>query len=381
MRVAADVGGTFTDILLQRPDGAVRVPQGALDPTRVRPRRRRRDTELLDRARATAAATAPLEEVVHGTTVATNAVLERRGGKTALVTTKGFRDVLELRRVRMPHLYDLFWTKPPPLVERSLRFEVDERMSAEGEVLSALDDDEVREIAARLRELAVESVAVCLLHAHRHPAARARGRRDPARRARRACPCRSRARSSASSRSTSARRPRVVNAYVRPLMEAYIDDIRAGLDVLGIDAPLTIMQSSGGVMTADAASARPVFALESGPAAGVVAALALAQGIGHRERDRLRHGRHDGEGVADRGRPHLAQPRVRGRRFALGRQPAASRKRRADPDPDDRHRRGRRGRGQHRLAGRVRAGCTSGRAARARSPGLRATDAAAPSRP
>src|SRR6185437_2886143 len=98
------------------------------------------------------------------------AVLERRGAKTALVTTKGFRDVLELRRVRMPHLYDLFWTKPAPLVERYLRLEVDERLSARGEVLRALADDDVHALARRLRELEVESVAVCLLHAHRNPA-------------------------------------------------------------------------------------------------------------------------------------------------------------------------------------------------------------------
>ncbi len=112
---------------------------------------------------------ASITEVVHGTTVATNAVLERRGARTAVVTTAGFRDVLELRRMRMPHLYDYFWTKPPSLVPRRLRFEIAERMAADGTVLLALDDADARRVASRLREAKVEAVAVCLLHAHLHP--------------------------------------------------------------------------------------------------------------------------------------------------------------------------------------------------------------------
>ena len=169
MRVAADVGGTFTDILLRLPDGGLAFHKVLSTPPEYDRAVVDGVRELLERGDGAPDAAASLEEVVHGTTVATNAVLERRGVKTALVTTKGFRDVLELRRVRMPHLYDPFWTKPQPLVERSLRFEVDERMSADGEVLHALHPDEVREVARRLRELDVESVAVCLLHAHRHP--------------------------------------------------------------------------------------------------------------------------------------------------------------------------------------------------------------------
>ena len=163
-----------------------------------------------------------VEEVVHGTTVATNAVLERRGARTALVTTKGFRDVLELRRVRMPHLYDLFWSKPPPLVERDLRLEVDERMSAGGEVLRPLDDDEVRRLAARLRELDVESVAVCLLHAHRAPAHEQRVGEILARGAPRAARL-ALERDPARAAGIRAEAATVVNAYVRPLMERYIE--------------------------------------------------------------------------------------------------------------------------------------------------------------
>ena len=158
-RVGADVGGTFTDVVVSD-GGAPDVHEGALDAARLRPGGGRRGASSLGGA----------DEVVHGTTVATNAVLERRGARTALVTTEGFRDVLELRRMRMPHLYDYFWTKPPSLVARRLRFEVAERMLADGTVRTPLDEDEARAVAARLRDAGVESVAVCLLHAHLHPA-------------------------------------------------------------------------------------------------------------------------------------------------------------------------------------------------------------------
>ena len=111
-----------------------------------------------------------MTDVVHGTTVATNAVLERRGAVTALVTTAGFRDVLELRRLRIPHMYDPFWRKPEPLVPRRRRYEVNERVTADGTVLRPLDADEARAVAARLAADGVESVAVCLLHSYRFPA-------------------------------------------------------------------------------------------------------------------------------------------------------------------------------------------------------------------
>src|SRR5439155_16942991 len=106
----------------------------------------------------------PVTGVVHGTTVATNAVLEHRGALTALVTTAGFRDVLELRRLRIPRMYEPFWRKPDPLVPRRLRFEIGERMGADGQVLSPLDVGEARTVAGLLRDACVESVAVCLLH-------------------------------------------------------------------------------------------------------------------------------------------------------------------------------------------------------------------------
>ena len=272
-RVGADVGGTFTDVILQRPDGAISVRKVLSTPPHY-------DRAVVAGVRDLLPdAGERLAEVVHGTTVATNAVLERRGARTALVTTEGFRDVLELRRVRMPHLYDLFWNKPPPLVERELRLEVGERVAASGEVLRPLDEDEVRGAARRLRELEVESVAVCFLHAHRHPAHEERA----------GAILRAELPGVDITLSSEVIREQqeyersaatVVNAYVRPLMGRYVDDLRSGLQGIDVAAPVSIMQSSGGVMTAADAALRPVYALESGPAAGVVAALGLAERLG-----------------------------------------------------------------------------------------------------
>ena len=274
-RIGVDVGGTFTDVILHEADGRVRVHKLLSTP----PSYDRAVVEAVSGLAGTAGGSG-VDEVVHGTTVATNAVLQRLGAETALVTTQHFRDVLELRRLRIPHMYDLFWAKPPPLVERRLRFEVAERMAADGTVVKELDDDEVRALAARLRELGIDSVAVCFLHSYLYPEHEERVGEIFADEIPEA---------TVSLSSEILREQReyersattVVNAYVRPLMSSYIDRIRTGLDGIGLEgAPLAIMQSSGGVMTSDDAKLRPVFALESGPAAGVVAALGMARQLG-----------------------------------------------------------------------------------------------------
>ena len=270
-RIGVDVGGTFTDVVLHGADGRVAVRKLLSTPPAY-------DRAVVEAVGALAAG-GEVDEVVHGTTVATNAVLERRGSRTALVTTAGFRDVLELRRLRIPHMYDLFWRKPPPLVERRLRFEVNERVNAHGAVLRELDETECRVLAGRLGAAGIESVAICFLHSYLYPEHERRFGAILAEELPEA---------NVSLSSEILREQReyersattVVNAYVRPLMSSYIDRIRAGLDRIGLHGPLQIMQSSGGVMTSDDAKARPVFALESGPAAGVVAARGMAQQLG-----------------------------------------------------------------------------------------------------
>jgi N-methylhydantoinase A len=270
-RIGVDVGGTFTDVILQAPDGHVRIRKVLSTPP--------------DYDRAVVHAVAGLTNgdaiggVVHGTTVATNAVLERRGAVTALVTTAGFRDVLELRRLRIPHMYDPFWRKPEPLVPRRLRFELNERTAADGTELRPVDEAEVRAIAAALRAAGVESVAVCLLHSYRFP----EHEQIAGRILREELPDLTVSLSSEllrEQREYERSATTVVNAYVRPLMGRYVADIRRGLDGAGVEAPLTIMQSSGGVMTSADATTRPVLALESGPAAGVVAAVGMARRLG-----------------------------------------------------------------------------------------------------
>jgi N-methylhydantoinase A/oxoprolinase/acetone carboxylase beta subunit/N-methylhydantoinase B/oxoprolinase/acetone carboxylase alpha subunit len=273
VRAGADVGGTFTDVLLQSEAGEITFRKVLSTPPAY-------DVAVVAAVRELIGDDpGRLAEVIHGTTVATNAVLERRGARTAIVTTAGFRDVLELRRMRMPHLYDYFWSKPPPLVPRHLRFEVQERLSARGEVLRPLDLEGARLVARQLREAGAEAVAVCLLHAHLDP----RHEELLGELLRAELPG-----VAISLSSEILREPQeyertattAVNAYVRPLMAGYVDEIRAGMSDFGGFAPLTIMQSSGGVMTAEDAAVRPVYALESGPAAGVIAALGLGDELG-----------------------------------------------------------------------------------------------------
>src|SRR5262249_42974786 len=159
-RIGVDVGGTFTDVIAHDHDGTARIVKVLSTPPDY-------ETAVVDAVATLDAGS--VAGVVHGTTVATNAVLERRGARTALVTTAGFRDVLELRRLRIPHMYDPFWRKPDPLVPRRLRFELGERVTADGTELEPVNEAEVRAIAAELRDAGVESVAVCLLHSHRFP--------------------------------------------------------------------------------------------------------------------------------------------------------------------------------------------------------------------
>ena len=270
-RVGVDVGGTFTDVILQHADGRATIRKLLSTPPNY-------DAAVVEAVGALGTGI-PIDDVVHGTTVATNAVLEHRGARTALVTTAGFRDVLELRRLRIPRMYEPFWRKPEPLVPRRLRFEIGERMAADGTVLRPLDEDEARAVAGRLREAGVESAAVCLLHSYLYPEHEERL----------GAILREELPGAAVSLSSEILREQreyersattVVNAYVRPLMEQYVGAIRRGLDDAGVEAPLTIMQSSGGVMTADDATLRPVLALESGPAAGVVASLGIARRLG-----------------------------------------------------------------------------------------------------
>ena len=208
--------------------------------------------------------------------MATNAILERDGATTALVTTRGFRDVLELGRLRRPHLYDLSWQKPEPLAKRRHRFELDHRIAGSGEILRPVSADEVRRIAESAEREGIRAIAVCLLNSFLRPDVE----RDVARQLRELLP---EAYVTASvdvspamhefERTSTA----TVNAYVGPVVRDYVGALRAGLREQGIKAPLRIMQSTGGLLDAETVVARPVQIIESGPAAGVVGVQKLAQ--------------------------------------------------------------------------------------------------------
>jgi N-methylhydantoinase A len=276
LRVGADVGGTFTDILLVSEDGKVSRHKTLSTP----PNYEFAVLEGIGRLlRESAFEAGSIVEVTHGTTVATNAVLERRGARTALITTRGFRDVLELRRVRAPQMYNLFFDKPREVVERALRFEIAERMSAAGEVLVPLDESEFPALIAKLETEKVESIAVCFLHAYAWPEHEIRlgeylRQHLPG------------VEVTLSSEILRERREyersatAAVNAYVRPVMRKYLRAMGAGLEEMGARAPLLIMQSTGGLTPDRDAAERPVYVLESGPAAGVLASLVRTQTAG-----------------------------------------------------------------------------------------------------
>jgi N-methylhydantoinase A len=275
-RVAVDIGGTFTDIVFLDAEGRLHVKKVS---SSVEDYARAIVDGLREVFDETGLGGGDVVEVLHGTTVASNALLELRGARTGLITTRGFRDVLEIRRLRMPRLYDLTWEKPPTLVERRLRLEVDERIDARGAVQRPLDDAEVERVVERLLGQGIEALAVCLLNAWANPVHEARIKALVERRAPELPLCIS---SDVLPEIKEYERTSttVINTYVLPIVRRYLATLRTGLDGIGVQGPLLIMQSNGGLMTGEAAAARPMHIIESGPAAGVVGAQALARRIG-----------------------------------------------------------------------------------------------------
>jgi N-methylhydantoinase A len=274
-RIGVDIGGTFTDVVLER--GAARHSIKVLT-TPAEPER-----AVLDGVGAVikAAGLAPADVglIIHGTTLITNALIERKGAKTALVTTEGFRDVLEMGTESRFEQYDLAIEKPAPLVPRRLRFSVPERLSAKGDVLLPLDDAALARAGAALAQAGAESVAICFLHAYANPAHELRAREALAR-------TQPRAAFSISSEvapeireyerfSTTA-----ANAYVQPIAERYLRDLERKLKAGGFACPLFLMLSGGGITDLETAVRFPIRLIESGPAGGVALAAHIARQCG-----------------------------------------------------------------------------------------------------
>ena len=267
-RIGIDIGGTFTDLVAVTSDGRVVTHKIASTP-------RDYGEGIIEGLRALLSDSSGVREVLHGTTIGSNTVLEGKGARTGLITTKGFRDVLEIRDLRMPVLYDLHWTKPRALVERRLRLEVVEKLRPDGSIAVPLDMTSVDTAIGMLRREEVQSVAICLLHSY----ANAAHERAVAEAVRAAMPdvavsvsheilpeIKEYPRTSTT----------VINAYVRPVVRAYVTALAARLRAMGIEAPLQLMQSNGGLASVEFAAAAPAHIIESGPAAGVVGGAALA---------------------------------------------------------------------------------------------------------
>ena len=277
-RLGVDIGGTFTDaVLLSEASGETRiakVPSTPSDPSRG-------FLNAVERILADGAvAPDAVSYLVHGTTVATNSLIEGKTPRTAFITTEGFRDMLEIGRQVRPTLYDVHFEKPRPLVPRNLCFEVRERLDARGDVLEPLDEARVHEIVRSLAEQDVVSVAVCLLHGYLNPVherrigelLRTHDKELVISLSSEVCPeFREYFRASTT----------IINACVRPVLTRYLEDIEHRLRGRGVTAELLIMQSSGGVLTFESGAEKPAYMVESGPAAGVIVANYIAGELGY----------------------------------------------------------------------------------------------------
>lgn len=273
LKLGVDVGGTFTDVVGISEDGRVyyaktpSTPQdqsiGVLNGIR----------NLLDQLELSADC---VTGVAHGTTVATNTLLERNGAVTALITTEGFRDVLHIGRQSRPELYDLHARKPEPLIPRYLRREAKERTLYDGSILIQLDMNELKNTVKELISEGVESIAICFLHAYANPE-NERCALAAIQEAAPGFPVSVSSEILPEFREFERMNTTVLNAYVQPRMQHYVSQLRGRLNENGVTAPLTIMQSSGGMMTDQVAASRSVNTLLSGPAGGALAAEFLAK--------------------------------------------------------------------------------------------------------
>src|SRR5919108_1868017 len=274
-RVGVDIGGTFTDIVFLAQDGTIHTKKVS---SSVDNYARAIIDGLSQVFQDVGLNGADVEEVLHATTVASNAILELKGARTGLITTKGFRDILEIRNLRMPRLYDLTWNKPPPLVERYLRVVVDERVNVHGGIDRALDPADAQAAIDKLLAEGVEAIAVCLLNSFANPVHELMIKEIIKRRAP-DLPCCISFEVLPEIKEYERTSTTVINTYVMPIVARYLATLREELDRKGIAASLLLMQSNGGLTTAEAAMKTPMHIIESGPAAGVIGAQSLARAL------------------------------------------------------------------------------------------------------
>ena len=275
MRLATDIGGTFTDLVfVDDATGEIGLAKTASTPPAF-------SDGIMNAIGKSQVVPGAVEHFVHGTTVIINALTERNGARTALVTTLGCRDVLEIGRANRPDIYNLRFRKQPAFVPRHLRYEVTERVNYKGEIVTPLASDELTGIADRIRAEGCQAVAVSFLHSYandEHEVAAAEKLRQ-------LLPD---VQVTASSEITREWREyertstAVLNAYVRPVAAAYLESLEAGLTERGFVAPLDVMKSNGGTATFELSKQQPIHMVESGPVGGVIGAAAIGERIAER---------------------------------------------------------------------------------------------------
>ena len=270
-RLAIDIGGTFTDVVLEQ-DGELNTSKVLTTPAAPEDGVLNGIEQVLAKA---GTASGDIGMLLHGTTLATNAIIERKGANVALITTDGFRDVLEIGYESRFNQYDIFIDKPTPLVPRHRRFTVPERVDVHGRVLLDLDEDAVQALLPKLDRAGVESIAIGFLHGYANPAHEQRAREiiEAARPdlsitlSSEVCP---------EIREFERLTTATANAYVRPLMARYLNNLETRLSKIGIVSPVLLMTSGGGLTTLETAARFPIRLVESGPAGGAILATGIA---------------------------------------------------------------------------------------------------------
>ena len=271
VRLGVDIGGTFTDVVLER--------GGALFSTKVLTTYRAPEEAIVEgMARVCAQAQinpGEITQIIHGTTLATNALIERRGAKTALITTEGFRDVIEMRTESRFEQYDLNLTLPPPLLPRNFRYTITERMQADGQVLKSINRAEIEALVGEIKQAGFESIAVGFLHsyvndAHERLVAEVVSEKMPGAMLSLSCEVSPQMREYERFNTT------IANAYIKPLMKTYLGRLKGRLNSEGARCPIFLMHSGGGIISLENAAEFPVRLVESGPAGGAVFAAHIA---------------------------------------------------------------------------------------------------------
>jgi N-methylhydantoinase A len=278
-RVGIDIGGTFTDMLWVGADGTAKIAKTLTTPGDPSLAVENALSPALDNGTPGKSERGTL---IHGTTLVTNALIERKGAPTALLTTAGFRDAVEIGREHRYELYDLNLELPKPLVPRHLRFDVPERIAADGSLLRPLDEPFVRKLVGELRDKGIKAIGVCYLNSFRNPVHERRTAEIIAEIA-------PEIRVSLSSEVVAEIREfqrtstTLANVYVQERVSEYLSQLQARLDKIGFKGSFFVMLSSGGIATRETASRFPVRMLESGPAAGAIAAAEAGMRSGHRD--------------------------------------------------------------------------------------------------